>query len=268
MTAAIARARRALAEFRDPRGVDEHPVPDGRGRRSGLQCGTGRDDFIDKRPATPDRAHVARPRHEGPRLPRRGDGQLALRPTGTTGSAPGDKQSEDRPRIVPAPGQQAAPDGAGPGGFREVAARLAGGGRHRHHVPRRASVAARATARTHGLLAVAPYSRRMMPQLLSVECWGGATYDVALRFLRRIRGSGWRRCARWCPTSRLQMLLRGRNTVGYTPYPEWSRTRSSTRRRRPASTSSASSTRSTTSLRWRRRSTLSAQRAPRCRRSR
>src|SRR5262249_23900928 len=37
--------------------------------------------------------------------------------------------------------------------------------------------------RTYDLLAVAPYLARMTPQLLSVECWGGATYDVALRFL-------------------------------------------------------------------------------------
>lgn len=36
--------------------------------------------------------------------------------------------------------------------------------------------------RTSGLLMVAPYLARTMPQLLSVECWGGATYDVALRF--------------------------------------------------------------------------------------
>ena len=38
--------------------------------------------------------------------------------------------------------------------------------------------------RTTGLLMVAPYIARMTPQLLSVECWGGATYDVALRFLK------------------------------------------------------------------------------------
>ncbi|MDT5257660.1 MAG: pyruvate carboxylase, partial [Mycobacterium sp.] len=38
--------------------------------------------------------------------------------------------------------------------------------------------------RTSGLASVAPYLARTMPQLLSVECWGGATYDVALRFLK------------------------------------------------------------------------------------
>jgi pyruvate carboxylase len=59
-----------------------------------------------------------------------------------------------------------------------------------------------------------------MPQLLSIECWGGATYDVALRFLKE---DPWERLAALreaVPNICLQMLLRGRNTVGYTPYPE------------------------------------------------
>ena len=74
--------------------------------------------------------------------------------------------------------------------------------------------------RTKDLLAVAPHVARLMPQLLSVECWGGATYDVALRFLAE---DPWDRLAalrKAMPNVCLQMLLRGRNTVGYTPYPE------------------------------------------------
>ncbi|ORX08448.1 pyruvate carboxylase [Mycolicibacillus trivialis] len=74
--------------------------------------------------------------------------------------------------------------------------------------------------RTSGLSRVAPYIARMMPELLSVECWGGATYDVALRFLKE---DPWERLAALredMPNICLQMLLRGRNTVGYTPYPE------------------------------------------------
>ncbi|MFI5507320.1 pyruvate carboxylase [Mycobacterium sp. NPDC051804] len=74
--------------------------------------------------------------------------------------------------------------------------------------------------RTNGLVMVAPYISRMTPQLLSVECWGGATYDVALRFLKE---DPWERLAALreaLPNICLQMLLRGRNTVGYTPYPE------------------------------------------------
>jgi pyruvate carboxylase len=74
--------------------------------------------------------------------------------------------------------------------------------------------------RSTGLLMVAPYIARMTPQLLSIECWGGATYDVALRFLKE---DPWERLAALreaIPNICLQMLLRGRNTVGYTPYPE------------------------------------------------
>ncbi|MGE2733890.1 pyruvate carboxylase [Mycolicibacterium vaccae] len=74
--------------------------------------------------------------------------------------------------------------------------------------------------RTSGLLMIAPYIARMTPQLLSIECWGGATYDVALRFLKE---DPWERLAALreaVPNICLQMLLRGRNTVGYTPYPE------------------------------------------------
>ncbi|GAT10113.1 pyruvate carboxylase [Mycolicibacterium novocastrense] len=74
--------------------------------------------------------------------------------------------------------------------------------------------------RTTGLSMVAPYVARMTPQLLSLECWGGATYDVALRFLKE---DPWERLAvlrEAVPNICLQMLLRGRNTVGYTPYPE------------------------------------------------
>ncbi|MEL4318632.1 pyruvate carboxylase [Leifsonia sp. YIM 134122] len=73
--------------------------------------------------------------------------------------------------------------------------------------------------RTRDLTAVAPYVARLTPELLSVEAWGGATYDVALRFLGE---DPWERLATLresLPNINLQMLLRGRNTVGYTPYP-------------------------------------------------
>jgi pyruvate carboxylase len=73
--------------------------------------------------------------------------------------------------------------------------------------------------RTRDLMHVAPHVARMTPQLLSVEAWGGATYDVALRFLAE---DPWDRLAQLreaMPNLPLQMLLRGRNTVGYTPYP-------------------------------------------------
>ena len=73
--------------------------------------------------------------------------------------------------------------------------------------------------RTRDLSNVAPWIARQLPQLFSVEAWGGATYDVALRFLKE---DPWARLAtlhELMPNLPIQMLLRGRNTVGYTPYP-------------------------------------------------
>jgi pyruvate carboxylase len=73
--------------------------------------------------------------------------------------------------------------------------------------------------RTRDLLNVAGHVARTTPELLSLEAWGGATYDVALRFLSE---DPWERLASLravVPNICLQMLLRGRNTVGYTPYP-------------------------------------------------
>ena len=73
--------------------------------------------------------------------------------------------------------------------------------------------------RTKDLVDVLPAVSRLTPELLSLEAWGGATYDVALRFLGE---DPWERLAAMrqaLPNITLQMLLRGRNTVGYTPYP-------------------------------------------------
>ena len=72
--------------------------------------------------------------------------------------------------------------------------------------------------RSHDMLAVAPHYARMLPQLFSLECWGGATFDVALRFLKE---DPWERLARLreaTPNILFQMLLRGSNAVGYTNY--------------------------------------------------
>jgi pyruvate carboxylase len=74
--------------------------------------------------------------------------------------------------------------------------------------------------RTQDMLQAAPYFARMLPGLLSLEAWGGATFDVALRFLKE---DPWERLAALheaVPNICLQMLIRGRNTVGYTPYPD------------------------------------------------
>ena len=74
--------------------------------------------------------------------------------------------------------------------------------------------------RTRDLVQVAPHVARLTPGLLSVEAWGGATYDVALRFLAEDPWERLEALREAMPNLCIQMLLRGRNTVGYTPYPE------------------------------------------------
>ena len=74
--------------------------------------------------------------------------------------------------------------------------------------------------RTHDIVAVAPAYAAALPQLFSLECWGGATFDVAMRFLTE---DPWERLAgirERVPNILLQMLLRGANGVGYTNYPD------------------------------------------------
>jgi pyruvate carboxylase len=74
--------------------------------------------------------------------------------------------------------------------------------------------------RTIDMLAVAEAYAKEHPQTFSMEVWGGATFDVCLRFLYE---NPWRRLAelrKAMPNILLQMLLRGSNAVGYTAYPD------------------------------------------------
>jgi pyruvate carboxylase len=74
--------------------------------------------------------------------------------------------------------------------------------------------------RTYDLLAAANAYSVGLPQLFSLECWGGATFDVAMRFLTE---DPWERLAllrEKAPNILTQMLLRGANGVGYTNYPD------------------------------------------------
>lgn len=74
--------------------------------------------------------------------------------------------------------------------------------------------------RSHDIAAAAEAYARGLPSLLSLECWGGATFDVAMRFLTE---DPWERLAdirAKAPNILLQMLLRGSNGVGYANYPD------------------------------------------------
>jgi len=74
--------------------------------------------------------------------------------------------------------------------------------------------------RTHDIVGVADAYARGLPQLLSLECWGGATFDVAMRFLTEDPWERLRQIRERVPNVLLQMLLRGANGVGYTNYPD------------------------------------------------
>jgi pyruvate carboxylase len=74
--------------------------------------------------------------------------------------------------------------------------------------------------RSYDLLKIAPATSYLASGLFSLECWGGATFDVAMRFLKE---DPWDRLANLSaaiPNVLLQMLLRGSNAVGYTNYPD------------------------------------------------
>ena len=72
--------------------------------------------------------------------------------------------------------------------------------------------------RTIDMAAIAPCYASMLGQLFSVECWGGATFDVSLRFLKEDPWERLRRLRAAMPNLLLQMLLRASNAVGYTNY--------------------------------------------------
>ncbi|MGI9391227.1 MAG: pyruvate carboxylase [Boseongicola sp.] len=74
--------------------------------------------------------------------------------------------------------------------------------------------------RSIDMINAAPAYAANLPQLFSVECWGGATFDVAYRFLQECPWQRLRDLRRAMPNLMTQMLLRGANGVGYTTYPD------------------------------------------------
>ncbi|MFE7602789.1 pyruvate carboxylase [Streptomyces sp. NPDC057494] len=214
---AVDRARRAVAEFRI-RGVSTNiPFLQAVLDDPDFQAGRVTTAFIEQRP------HLLTARHSADR----GTKLLTYLADVTV-----NKPHGPRPELVaPASKLPRLPAGEPPAGSRQRLAALGpeGFARGLRESPtlgvtdttfRDAHQSLLATrVRTKDLLAVAPTVAHTLPQLLSLECWGGATYDVALRFLAE---DPWERLAALreaVPNLCLQMLLRGRNTVGYTPYP-------------------------------------------------
>ncbi|OLF08404.1 pyruvate carboxylase [Actinophytocola xinjiangensis] len=216
-TSAVARARRAVAEFRI-RGVATN-IPF-------LQAVLDDPDFIAGRATTSfieDRPYLLTARQPADRGTR-----LLTYLVDVTVNKPHGERPEviDPVAKLPAAAQGTPPPGSkqrltelGPEGFaRWLRESKAVGVTDTTFRDAHQSLLA-TRVRTKDLVTVAPHVASMTPELLSVECWGGATYDVALRFLAE---DPWERLAALrtaMPNLCLQMLLRGRNTVGYTPYP-------------------------------------------------
>ncbi|MBC7156513.1 MAG: pyruvate carboxylase, partial [Rhodobacteraceae bacterium] len=74
--------------------------------------------------------------------------------------------------------------------------------------------------RSIDMIRAAPAYAAYLPQLFSVECWGGATFDVAYRFLQECPWQRLRDIRAALPNVMTQMLLRASNGVGYTNYPD------------------------------------------------
>lgn len=74
--------------------------------------------------------------------------------------------------------------------------------------------------RTRDLLAIADATQKGIPQLFSSEMWGGATFDVAYRFLNEDPWERLRKLRERMPHTLFQMLFRGSNAVGYQNYPD------------------------------------------------
>ena len=74
--------------------------------------------------------------------------------------------------------------------------------------------------RTHDLLKISPFVAHKFNNLYSLENWGGATFDVSLRFLHECPWERLEEMRNQIPNIPFQMLLRGANAVGYTNYPD------------------------------------------------
>ncbi|WP_101949239.1 pyruvate carboxylase [Mycobacterium sp. 3519A] len=216
---AVARARRALAEFRI-RGVSTNiPFLQAVVNDADFRAGRVTTSFIDERPYL---LTARTPADRGTKILNYLADVTVNQPHGARPSTiyPHDKLPQTDLDAAPQRGSKQLLTELGPDGFARWMrdSKSVGLTDTTFRDAHQSLLATR--LRTTGLLMVAPYVARMTPQLLSIECWGGATYDVALRFLKE---DPWERLAALreaVPNICLQMLLRGRNTVGYTPYPE------------------------------------------------
>ena len=215
---ALARARRAVAEFRVRGPVTNIAFLQAVLDDAEFQAGGVTTSFIDDRP---ELTAGVRSADRATRLLRWLGDVTVNRPHGVwvNGGDPVDKLGR-LPSSAPPPGTKQLLDELGPAAFARWM-------RDRNDLLvtdttlRDAHQSILATrVRTLDLVAGARHIAHASPELLSLECWGGATYDVALRFLHEDPWERLEQLREAVPNLCLQMLLRGRNTVGYTAYPD------------------------------------------------
>jgi len=218
---ACQRMDRALREFRI-RGVKTNiPFAENVVNHAKFQAGEVTTSFLDDSP-------------ELFRLPRRGDratkllsylGDVIL-------NGNSEVQGKEIPKELEAAVVPASPGIAPPSGTRQLLKKLgpkkfAGWARKEKRLLitdttfRDAHQSLMATrVRTYDLLATADAVAQRLPNLFSLEMWGGATFDTAMRFLHEDPWHRLRVLREHIPNICFQMLLRGANAVGYTSYPD------------------------------------------------
>ena len=215
---ALARARRAVAEFRVRGPVTNIAFLQAVLGDAEFQAGGVTTSFIDERP---ELAHQRGGSDRATRLLVWLGEMTVNRPHGPPPA--GDDPTEKLPTlgdVEPPPGTRQLLIDQGPASFARWM-RSHEGVLLTDTTMRDAHQSTLATrVRTIDLVAGAAHVARRSPELLSLECWGGATYDVALRFLHEDPWDRLDRLRDAVPNICLQMLLRGRNTVGYDPAPD------------------------------------------------
>ena len=218
---AIARMDRALREFRI-RGVATNlAFLENLINHPSFRDASYTTRFID---LTPELFHFARRRDRATKLLRfiadvtvNGNPEVAGRPRPATGP---------EPRLPPGrsatsePGTRQLLDELGPKGFADwmLAQRRVLVTDTTMRDAHQSLIATR--MRSHDMVKVAQAYARDLPGLLSLECWGGATFDVAMRFLDECPWDRLAALREKVPNICFQMLLRGANGVGYTNYPD------------------------------------------------
>ena len=219
---AAQKVHRALAEFR-VRGVAVNiPFLQNVLRHPRFLAGDTHTRFIDD---TPELFELPRRRNRAQRL-LRFFGELAVNGSAVAGMQPGVKPSTVEPTLPALPASE-PPDGwrtrlqqDGPVEFAK-AVRRHGGLLVTDTTWRDAHQSLLMTrVRTFDMLRIAPATAHMFAGVFSLEMWGGATFDVAMRFLKECPWERLERLRDEVPNIPFQMLLRGANAVGYTNYPD------------------------------------------------